>query len=129
MKPKLSKVGLGARGKIMPKRELKKKDPMSPALREPGTRSPNMQEPLREPGARSPNMQEPLREPGIPEDMALELENKRKDKLVKDEYEGGEKARKKNMGEIGFKSGGSVGSASKRADGCAQRGKTKGRMI
>lgn len=65
----------------------------------------------------------------IPPDMALELENKRKDKLVKDEYEGGEKARKKNMGEIGFKSGGSVGSASKRADGCAQRGKTKGRMI
>ena len=25
--------------------------------------------------------------------------------------------------------GGSVGSASKRADGCAQRGKTKGRMV
>lgn len=30
---------------------------------------------------------------------------------------------------MGYKSGGSVGSASKRADGCAQRGKTKGRMI
>jgi len=28
-----------------------------------------------------------------------------------------------------FKSGGMVGSASKRADGCAQRGKTKGRMV
>lgn len=28
-----------------------------------------------------------------------------------------------------FAKGGSVGSASKRADGCAQRGKTKGRMI
>ncbi len=28
-----------------------------------------------------------------------------------------------------YKSGGSVGSASKRADGCAQRGKTKGRMV
>ena len=28
-----------------------------------------------------------------------------------------------------YKSGGSVGSASKRADGCAERGKTKGRMI
>lgn len=27
-----------------------------------------------------------------------------------------------------FKKGGSVGSASKRADGCAQRGKTKGKM-
>lgn len=30
---------------------------------------------------------------------------------------------------LGFASGGSVGSASKRADGCAQRGKTKGRII
>ena len=28
-----------------------------------------------------------------------------------------------------FKKGGSVGSASKRADGCAQRGKTKGKMV
>ena len=30
---------------------------------------------------------------------------------------------------LGLKKGGSVGSASKRADGCAQRGKTKGRMV
>ena len=30
---------------------------------------------------------------------------------------------------MGYKSGGKVGSASKRADGCAERGKTKGRMI
>jgi len=30
---------------------------------------------------------------------------------------------------IGMKKGGSVGSASRRADGIAQRGKTKGRMI
>ena len=28
-----------------------------------------------------------------------------------------------------FKKGGSVSSASKRADGCAQRGKTRGRMV
>jgi len=28
-----------------------------------------------------------------------------------------------------YKSGGSVGSASKRADGCAERGKTKGTMV
>lgn len=34
-----------------------------------------------------------------------------------------------NSMRLGFASGGSVGSASKRADGCAQRGKTKGRMI
>lgn len=30
---------------------------------------------------------------------------------------------------VGYKKGGSVSSASKRADGCAQKGKTKGRMI
>ena len=29
----------------------------------------------------------------------------------------------------GYKAGGSVSSASKRADGCAQRGKTRGRMM
>jgi hypothetical protein len=28
-----------------------------------------------------------------------------------------------------FKAGGMVGSASKRADGCAQRGKTRGKMV
>lgn len=31
--------------------------------------------------------------------------------------------------EVGMKKGGKVGSASKRADGCAQRGKTKGKMV
>ena len=31
--------------------------------------------------------------------------------------------------DMSFKRGGSVGSASRRADGCAQRGKTKGRLI
>lgn len=34
-----------------------------------------------------------------------------------------------NSMRLGFASGGSVGSASKRADGCAERGKTKGRMV
>ena len=38
-------------------------------------------------------------------------------------------AKKKIGGSIGHRSGGSVkSSASKRADGCAQRGKTRGRM-
>ena len=35
----------------------------------------------------------------------------------------------KIRGVIGMKKGGSVSSASKRADGCAIKGKTKGRMI
>jgi hypothetical protein len=36
---------------------------------------------------------------------------------------------KKPKKATGMKKGGSVSSASKRADGCAQRGKTKGRML
>lgn len=39
------------------------------------------------------------------------------------------KARKDLRAAMGMKSGGKVGSASKRADGCAQRGKTKGKML
>lgn len=35
---------------------------------------------------------------------------------------------KSTMGSV-FKKGGKVGSASKRADGCAQRGKTRGKMV
>jgi len=31
--------------------------------------------------------------------------------------------------EMGLKKGGKVSSASKRADGCAQRGKTRGKMV
>ena len=36
---------------------------------------------------------------------------------------------KVSLGEASFKKGGTVGSASRRADGCAQRGKTRGRMV
>jgi hypothetical protein len=35
----------------------------------------------------------------------------------------------KKMASGGYAKGGSTGSASKRADGCAQRGKTKGKML
>jgi hypothetical protein len=33
------------------------------------------------------------------------------------------------MGRMGMKEGGKVSSASKRADGCAVKGKTKGKMV
>ncbi len=42
---------------------------------------------------------------------------------------GYESATKPDRLKKAFKAGGMVGSASKRADGCAQRGKTKGRMV
>jgi hypothetical protein len=38
-------------------------------------------------------------------------------------------ATRRSMGTFQYAGGGSVSSASSRADGCAQRGKTKGRMI
>ena len=84
---------------------------------------------MAEPKPKAAPKTEPKRRTPIPPGIALDIENMRKDKLVDDEAKAGEKARKENMGKIGFKSGGSVGSASKRADGCAVRGKTKGRMI
>jgi hypothetical protein len=54
--------------------------------------------------------------------MELEIENAKKDRRVKEEYEAYEKSK-------GMKSGGKVSSASARADGCAQRGKTRGKMV
>jgi hypothetical protein len=54
---------------------------------------------------------------------------------MKDEpdYGSATEMRKQRVGEakkeLGMKKGGSISSASKRADGIAQRGKTKGRML
>lgn len=55
--------------------------------------------------------------------MAME-EEMRDAKMIKDAESAYEKSRT-----TAFKKGGSVGSASKRADGCAVRGKTKGTMV
>ena len=49
-----------------------------------------------------------------------------KDELV---MEKARKVKEKIKSVLPFKNGGKVSSASKRADGCAIRGKTKGRMI
>lgn len=55
--------------------------------------------------------------------MAME-EEMRDAKMIKDAESAYEKSRT-----TAFKKGGSVGSASKRADGCAVRGKTRGTMV
>ena len=50
--------------------------------------------------------------------------------LTKTEYAPEKKdARDAVRGQKGYATGGSVGSASKRADGCATKGKTKGKFI
>jgi hypothetical protein len=51
--------------------------------------------------------------------MELEIENAKKDRRVKEEYEAYEKSK-------GMKKG---GTASSRADGIAQRGKTRGKIV
>ena len=57
--------------------------------------------------------------------MKQQVEEDRKQREMDKAYE---ESKRQSM-KRGYASGGSVGSASKRADGCAQRGKTKGRII
>jgi hypothetical protein len=45
------------------------------------------------------------------------------------EVAAGRKTKQQAQAEVGMKKGGKVSSASKRADGCAIKGKTKGRMV
>jgi hypothetical protein len=62
----------------------------------------------------------------MPEWAKNERENRRRDELNKREAEGAAKEVKRNMSTFGFKNG---GSASSRADGIAQRGKTRGKIV
>lgn len=67
--------------------------------------------------------------PSIPEWLKNERENQERDRRVKREREAYDKYDKTRLKDQGsFKKGGSVSSASKRADGIAMRGKTKGKI-
>jgi hypothetical protein len=50
-------------------------------------------------------------------------------RALETEIAAGRKTRQQAKEEMGMKKGGKVSSASKRADGCAIKGKTKGRMV
>lgn len=70
----------------------------------------------------------PMPKKPLPPELQREKENQDKDRRVRREqetYEKGEKTRIKEQGSM-FKNGGMT--ASKRGDGCAMRGKTKGKM-
>lgn len=64
----------------------------------------------------------------MPEWAKNERANRKQDELNKREAEGAAKEVKRNMSTFGLKRGGSVSSASSRADGIAQRGKTRGKI-
>jgi hypothetical protein len=63
-----------------------------------------------------------------PQGKALEDFRRQRDEQRRKKAEDKAPTTKTEMGKV-FKKGGMVGSASKRADGCAVRGKTKGRMV
>ena len=67
----------------------------------------------------------PKKKDTMPEWAKNERENQKRDELNKREAEGAAKEVKRNMSTFGFKNG---GSASSRGDGCAMRGKTRGKM-
>ena len=97
----------------------------------------------------SKKRREAAKQPVEPAPLSLEERKKQAAKKAKDEYDSDRKnwplnpkeaanraaeaadaVKKKSGGKISsYKAGGSVSSASKRADGCAVKGKTKGRMV
>ena len=70
----------------------------------------------------------PKAPPKNPDDIPPRNLQEAKDEVIRRKEDKAIQDVKKRMGE-GFKKGGKVGSASKRADGCAMRGKTKGRIV
>lgn len=67
------------------------------------------------------------------EERRMEARRKRREEMTPGEREMVQEVEDQKMREkiegMGYASGGSVSSASKRADGCAQRGKTRGKMV
>jgi len=71
--------------------------------------------------------------PPTVEERKMEARRRQRQEMTPGEREMVEDVEDQKMREkvksMGYAKGGKVSSASKRADGCAQRGKTKGRMI
>lgn len=60
----------------------------------------------------------------------MAVEKPKRSAAVKEAIQEAEDAKaRKKIADMGYKKGGSVSSASKRADGCAERGKTKGTIV
>jgi hypothetical protein len=105
--------------------------PVPPTTREPkdytvasgGMQSPDMAESLRQGYAELPAREEKPKEEQSFAEKYLGRPNKEERAANR------ESARKFIKDKFGFKKGGSVSSASKRADGCATKGKTKGRFV
>jgi len=77
--------------------------------------------------AQTPRMREGLFGEQIPEDVYQDMERKNKEASFYGRFKKGGSVKKKPVKK--YASGGSVSSASKRADGCATKGKTRGRMV
>lgn len=75
----------------------------------------------------APRMRKGLFGEEIPEDMYQEMERKNKEASFYGRFKKGGSVKKKATKK--YAGGGTISSASKRGDGCAQRGKTRGRLV
>jgi hypothetical protein len=62
-------------------------------------------------------------------DKALDVDAKVSEKIGLDRRAAAKRGMRQGLKDEGYKAGGMVGSASKRADGCAVKGKTRGKMV
>ena len=76
-------------------------------------------------GAAVPELRDKLFNIGAPDDTATADDQKKKEEEKKAEAV----RQNSDIYKPTYKKGGKVSSASKRADGCAQRGKTRGRIV
>jgi UDP-N-acetylenolpyruvoylglucosamine reductase len=80
-----------------------------------------------EPPKKAPSKAAPKAPPKNPDDIPPRNLQDALDEITRKKEEKAPTT-KTEMGKM-FKKGGKVGSASKRADGCAQRGKTRGKFV
>lgn len=97
---------------------------MGPARAEEVTMD-NVPAPIEDRSTPAPRVRRGLFGEDIPEDVYQEMERKNREAGFYGRFKKGGQVKKTKK----YASGGSVSSASKRGDGCAQRGKTKGRMV
>jgi hypothetical protein len=62
-------------------------------------------------------------------DKALDVDAKVSEKIGLDRRAAAKRGMRQGLKDEGYKAGGMVGSASKRADGCAIKGKTRGKLV
>jgi len=132
-KEELKKSGFtNLRDFLNAERGLKRRDGKAPSKAEPAKPEAKAETPKDMPaatksGSRNPNRTTGAVKSSTPGFLSRMFSTNDNPRLRRERAEK-EEARDRDT-DVGMKKGGSVSSASKRADGCAKKGKTKGRMV